>query len=351
MFTSRTPAWLTPAALLVTAGLLLAGCGDDDAGGGDGGDVGSPDAKWTLGMSQANLAEPYRVQMDQDIRDAAQEAGDINVTFKDAQKDSQRQRSHVEEFINQGVDLILISPNEPAPLSDPVTAAVEAGIPVVVLDRRLDRDAEFTTFIGADNYEIGKAAGQWIVNKLGGEGKVVELKGMMSTDPALKRHQGFRDAIAGSNIEIIFEADMEWDQTRAGEEMESALSVADDIDLVYAHNDPGARGAYLAADRAGRADDILFVGIDALEREGQAWVREGILDASFEYPTGGAKAVEIAQQILAGEDVPKEVVLPSRFFTPENVADGGADLSEIEGYTPTNTAPTNAAPANAAPAN
>ena len=116
--------------------------------------------------------------------------------------------------------------------------------------------------------------------------------------------------------------------------MESALSVASQIDLVYAHNDPGARGAYLAAQRAGRADDILFVGIDALQGEGVAWVREGILDASFEYPTGGAVAVETALKVLNGEQVPQEITLSSRYFTPENVDDGGAELSEIEGYTP-----------------
>jgi ribose transport system substrate-binding protein len=105
--------------------------------------------------------------------------------------------------------------------------------------------------------------------------------------------------------------------------MESALARFDDIDLVYAHNDPAAHGAWLAAKASGREKDILFVGIDGLPHEGLAYVQQGILDACFEYPTGGKEAIELALKILKGETVPKEIVVPSRFFTPENLDDGG----------------------------
>jgi len=105
--------------------------------------------------------------------------------------------------------------------------------------------------------------------------------------------------------------------------MESALARFPAIDLVYAHNDPGAHGAYLAAKAAGREKGIKFVGIDALPHEGQMYVRQGILAASFEYPTGGKEAIESALQILTGKKVPKEITLPSRVFTPETIDKGG----------------------------
>ncbi len=116
---------------------------------------------------------------------------------------------------------------------------------------------KYTCFIGADNEKIGKAAGEWIVKKLGGKGKVVELKGLMTSTPGQDRHSGFREGIAGSDIDVIFQADMKWLEPDARKEMESALSRFDHIDLVYAHNDPGAHGAYLAAKAAGRDEHCL----------------------------------------------------------------------------------------------
>jgi ribose transport system substrate-binding protein len=206
-----------------------------------------------------------------------------------------------------------------------VARAVAAGIPVIVLDRRLLGD-QFTCFIGADNRKIGRAAGEWIRQTLGGRGKLVELKGLMTSTPGQDRHSGFREAIAGSGLEVVFEADMKWLEPDARKEMESALARFPQIDLVYAHNDPGAHGAYLAARAAGREKSLKFVGIDALPQEGVAYVRQGILSATFQYPTGGAEAIDAALKILAGEQVPKEITLGSRLFTAENAAQGGSPL-------------------------
>ncbi len=278
--------------------------------------------RWTIGMSQCNLGEPWRVQMNLDIKNAAEEHPELRVVFKDAQNDSLKQRAQIEEFINAGVDLLIVSPKEAAPLTPPVAAAYDRGIPVIVLDRRVLGD-KYTCFIGADNKKIGRAAGQWVVQRLGGKGKVVELKGLMTSTPGQDRHSGFREGIKGSSIEVIFEADMKWLEPDARREMESALARFKHIDLVYAHNDPGAHGAYLAARAAGREKDIIFVGIDALPHEGQVYVRQGILGASFEYPTGGREAIAVALKILAGETVPKEIVLNSRVFTQENIDRGG----------------------------
>jgi ribose transport system substrate-binding protein len=301
--------------------LLLAACGGGDDAGGGAGEKG-PGGTRTIGMSQCNLGEPWRVQMNEDIRREAARHPGVRVVFRDAQNDTLKQQSHVDEFVSSKVDLIIISPKEAAPLTPAVAAAMKAGIPVIVLDRRVLGD-RYTCFIGADNRAIGRAAGRWIARTLKGRGSVVELKGLMTSTPGQDRYAGFRDGIRGTALTVVFEADMKWLEPSARQEMESALARFDRIDLVYAHNDPGAHGAYLAAKAAGRERGMLFVGIDALPQEGQAYVRQGILTATFEYPTGGREAVEAALRILAGEKVPREITLSSRMFTRENIDRGG----------------------------
>jgi ribose transport system substrate-binding protein len=315
--------FLSAAALLLVA-LLFNGCSDSSkpAAGVNQGET--RERAYTVGMSQCNLGEPWRVQMNEDIKNAAAKQANLKVVFKDAQNDTLKQRSHVEEFVSSKVDLIIISPKEAQPLTEPVAKAMEAGVPVIVLDRALLGD-KFTCFIGANNKKIGKAAGEWIVKTLGGKGNVVELMGLQTSTPGQDRHSGFLDGIAGSEIKIIFSSDMKWLEPDARKEMESALSRFDKIDLVYGHNDPGAHGAYLAAKAAGRSG-IKFVGIDALPQEGVAYVSQGILDATFQYPTGGAEAIDTALKILKGEQVPKEVVLGTRLFDKSNVAQGGQEL-------------------------
>ena len=280
---------------------------------------------YTIGFSQCNLGEPWRVEMNAQVKAAAEKHPNVKVIFKDAQNDTLKQRSHVEEFVSAGADLIIISPKEAQPLTEPVGKAMDAKIPVIVLDRRLLGD-KFTCFIGADNKKIGKAAGEWIVNKLGGKGNVVELKGLMTSTPGQDRNSGFREGIKNTELKLIFEADMKWLEPEARKEMESALSRFPKIDCVYAHNDPGAHGAYLAAKAAGREKEMLFVGIDALPHEGVAYVKQGILSASFQYPTGGAEAIDTALKILKGETVPKEITLGSRVYDKETVEQGGREL-------------------------
>jgi len=284
------------------------------------------DGRFVIGMSQCNLNEPWRIQMNTDIKTAAEKVKDkLVVVYKDAQADSLRQRSHVEEFLIAKVDLLIISPFEAVPLTEPVAKAFQAGVPVIVLDRRVMGD-QYTQFIGADNKKIGKFAGQWIAQTLGGKGKVVELKGMMTSVPAQDRNSGFREGIKGSKLEVLFDVDYSWMEENARKEMESALARFPKIDLVYAHNDPGAHGAYLAAKAAGREKEMLFVGIDALPHEGVAYVKQGILAASFQYPTGGDVAIVQALKILNGEKVPKEITLGSRIYDAKNVDKGGKVL-------------------------
>jgi ribose transport system substrate-binding protein len=290
---------------------------------------GTRENPWVIGMSQCNLGEPWRVQMNADIEAAAAGHDNIKVIFRDAQNDTLKQRAHIEEFASQGIDLLLVSPKEAAPLTPPIARVYKSGVPVIVLDRAVLGN-DYTSFVGADNKLIGKAAGEWVKNRLQGKGRIVELKGLMTSIPGQDRHQGFRAGIAGAGMEVVFEADMQWLEPNARREMESALSRFNQIDLVYAHNDPAAHGAWLAAKAAGREKDIIFVGIDGLPHEGQQYVRQGVLNVCFEYPTGGKEAVELALKVLAGEPVEKKVVVPSRFFTPDNIETGGEWLADAK---------------------
>ena len=284
---------------------------------------GTPENPWIIGMSQCNLGEPWRVQMNADIEAAAKGHPELKVLYKDAQNKTPVQQDQVGEFIAQGVDLIIISPKESRPLTKPVGDAINAGIPVIVLDRKIEGN-KYTRFIGADNVKIGREAGKYLVKLLGGKGKIVELKGLMTSTPGQERHTGFMEGIKGSNIEIIFDADCHWLETDAQKEAASALARFPEIDAVYGHNDPSAHGAYLAAKQEGKGREktIKFIGIDSLPHEGVRYVKEGILSATFQYPTGGAEAINEALKILRGDNI----TLGTRIFTKDNVDKGGEPL-------------------------
>jgi len=308
-----------------TAALLAAaGCGRQPARH----HAGTPADPWVIGMSQCNLGEPWRVQMNADVKAAADAHPELRVIWKDAQNNSLTQRAQVEELVEQGADLIVISPKEAAPLTKPVAEAYQRGIPVIVLDRAVQGD-QYTTFIGADNVKIGREAGTWIRQTLGGKGTIVELEGLMTSTPGQDRHTGFLEGLqpdSNPGLRIVFTGEMQWLEPAARREMESALATQPRIDVVYAHNDPGAHGAWLAARAAGREKSMKFVGIDALPHEGQQYVAAGILDATFLYPTGGPEAVAAALDILHGKPVPKKIVLGTRLFTRANVAAGGQPI-------------------------
>src|SRR5262245_15792675 len=156
--------------------------------------AGTPQDPFVIGMSQCNLGEPWRVQMNEDIKTAAQKHDNIRMIYKDAQNESLTQRAQVEELVAQGIDLLIISPKEAAPLTKPVAEAYKKKIPVIVLDRAVQGD-DYTVFIGADNKRIGREAGKWAAETLGGKGKIVELKGLMTSTPGQDRHTGFLEGI------------------------------------------------------------------------------------------------------------------------------------------------------------
>ena len=276
---------------------------------------------FVIGMSQCNLGEPWRVAMNDQIAAAAEKYPEFEVIFADAAQDNSKQIADIENFVQQGVDLIIASPNEATPLTNAVTAAYDAGIPVILLDRKIDGES-YTQFIGADNVEIGRICGEYVATELLPDGgKICEIKGLEGTSGGIDRDNGFREGIkVNPACEIVAANNADWLREKAITVAEEMLQTNDEIDLFFALNDPMAEGAYIAAKNAGREADILFVGVDGLPTPdgGIRSVIEGRLNLSMVYPTGGAEAIESAYKLLVnGEEIEKEVTLPSEVITPD----------------------------------
>jgi ribose transport system substrate-binding protein len=298
--------WVTGAAF-VLAVIIISGCPSESGG-------------YLVGFSQCNNAEPWRQAMNAAAEGEAKNHPEIRLVFSDAQQDNAKQVADVENFLRQRVDLFIISPNEAEPLAGIIEKVHRAGIPVIVLDRATSTE-EYDVFIGADNVEIGTAAGEYAVEVLGGEGNVVEIWGLPGSPPATQRSEGFHQVVDKyPGIKVIHSPVANWLRDEAKSQMEMALQAHDKIDLVYAHNDPMAYGAWLAAKQVGREGEIKFIGIDALPGPdgGVKMVLDGKLAATFYYPTCGREAVQTAAKILKGENVSRKITLQTARITAEN---------------------------------
>ena len=278
--------------------------------------------KYVIGMSQCNLGEPWRVAMNDQIAMAAEKHPEFEVIFADAAQDNSKQIADIENFVQMGVDLIITSPNEATPLTNAVSAAYDAGIPVILLDRKIDGD-KYTQFIGADNVDMGRIAGEYIADTLLPDGgKVCEIKGLEGTSGGIDRDNGFREGIKKNDkIEIVAVNNADWLREKAITVAEEMLQTNDEIDLFLALNDPMAEGAYIAAKNAGREGDIFFVGFDGLPTPdgGIRSVMDGRLSMTQVYPTGGTEAIESAYQLLVeGKELDKTLTLTSEIVTPDN---------------------------------
>ena len=278
--------------------------------------------KYVIGMSQCNLGEPWRVAMNDQIAMAAEKHPEFEVIFADAAQDNSKQIADIENFVQMGVDLIITSPNEATPLTNAVSAAYDAGIPVILLDRKFDGDT-YTQVIGADNVAMGRIAGEYIADTLLPDGgKVCEIKGLEGTSGGIDRDNGFREGIKKNDkIEIVAVNNADWLREKAITVAEEMLQTNDEIDLFLALNDPMAEGAYIAAKNAGREGDILFVGFDGLPTPdgGIRSVMDGRLSMTQVYPTGGTEAIESAYQLLVeGKELDKTLTLTSEIVTPDN---------------------------------
>lgn len=278
--------------------------------------------KYVIGMSQCNLGEPWRVAMNDQIAMAAEKHPEFEVIFADAAQDNSKQIADIENFVQMGVDLIITSPNEATPLTNAVSAAYDAGIPVILLDRKIDGD-KYTQFIGADNVDMGRIAGEYVADTLLPDGgKVCEIKGLEGTSGGIDRDNGFREGIKKNDkIEIVAVNNADWLRKKAITVAEEMLQTNDEIDLFLALNDPMAEGAYIAAKNAGKEGDILFVGFDGLPTPdgGIRSVMDGRLSMTQVYPTGGTEAIESAYQLLVeGKELDKTLTLTSEIVVPDN---------------------------------
>ena len=284
-------------------------------------------AKWKVGFSQCTTLEPWRVQFNKDIQAEAKNHPDVDLIITDGQDKTQKQVADCENLVVQQVNVLLISPKESAGLTGVVEKAIDAKIPVIVLDRNVDTK-RITQFIGGDNVAIGRAAGEHAVKLLGGAGKaqgnVVEIWGGMGTQPAHDRHDGFHaftDKEPGIKY-LLNNQSGDWKQDQAYNIMTTALRNNEKIDLIYGHNDPMAYGAYLAAKDAGRDKDIKFIlGIDGLPDEGVTWVSKGQLTATFLYATPGAEGLRQAVKLLHGEKLQPVITLPTMLITKDNASE------------------------------
>ena len=266
--------------------------------------------RFRIGVAQCS-DDSWRHKMNDEILREAMFYDGVSVEIRSAGDDNRKQAEDVHYFIDKGVDLLIISANEAAPMTPIVEEAYQKGIPVVLVDRKILSD-KYTAYIGADNYEIGRAVGNYIASSLKGKGNVVELTGLGGSTPAMERHQGFMAAISNfPDVKLIDKADAAWERGPAEVAMDSMLRRHPKIDAVYAHNDRIAPGAYQAAKKVGRDKEMMFVGIDALPGKGNGLelVLDSVLNATFIYPTNGDKVLQLAMNILEKKPYPRETVM------------------------------------------
>ena len=276
-------------------------------------------AIFRIGVSQCSDDE-WRTQMNKEIQRESFFYPGVELDIRSANDSNLQQISDIEKFIDKGVDLIVVAPNEADAIAPIVEKAYNKGIPIVLVDRKINSD-HYTAYIGADNYEIGRQIGSYIINRLKSGGNIVELTGLQGSTPARDRHRGMIDVLSTTpNIHIVATNDAGWLRKSAEQAFDSILNQQPHIDLVFAHNDQMALGAHDAAVRKGRAKEMLFVGVDALPGKGLGveMVADSILDATFIYSTGGDRVIQVAMDILEGRSYSRENILSTALINRQN---------------------------------
>jgi ribose transport system substrate-binding protein len=297
--------------------VLVGGCG------------GHPSTQKLVAFSQANNAEPYRATQKALMEKLFAQTPDIRLVVADAQQDNSKQIAQIETFIREKPAVLIIAPNERAPLTAVMGQAIQAGIPVICLERDI-LQPNYTTYIRIDNRAIGRMAGQFIVDQLTKKygvprGNVVILRGLLGVEAQINRDGGAREVLDKyPQIHIVADPVADWIQAKARDRMTEVLRVQPTVDVVYGHNDPMAIGAYLAAKELSRDGQMIFIGVDGLggPAGGIKKVMDGVLAATFVYPLGVREAVDVTRRILRDPAYrpAKEITLPSLMVTPENAA-------------------------------
>lgn len=272
--------------------------------------TGNKNKSFRIGVSQCS-DDAWRRTMNEDILREASFYSGLSVNIKTAFDSNQKQIRDIESFIADRVDLIIVSPNEAIPLTPVIEKAMGEGIPVILVDRKIS-SGNYTAFVGADNYQIGKEVGIYAANLLNGKGNIVEIRGLEGSTPEKERHEGFISVIKDyKGIRIVHDAFGNWLRKDAKEMMQEILKLPTSIDLIFGHNDEMAIGAYEAFKVHNDVKPPLMIGIDALSTSdgGIQQVLNGVLDATFIYPTGGEKAIQTAFNILNNKVFEKENIL------------------------------------------
>lgn len=266
-----------------------------------------------IGVSQCS-DDIWRTKLNEELSLAAG-INDVRLVFSSADDDSQRQMAQIRKFVKDGVDLLIVSPNQSHTITPAVEEAYDAGIPVILFDRKID-SPKYTAFIGADNVEVGRIMGQFIADYLGGKGKVVEIQGLEGSSPADDRHRGFMEALNSyPGISLLASPYGGWLQENAFDAMREVMADGIRPDAVFGQNDRMALGA---RDALGYPDDISFFGVDALPDAGLQDVIDGVLTASYLYPTRGDLVMDLAMRILRGDPFERETLLESALVDSHN---------------------------------
>lgn len=278
------------------------------------------DKKYRIGVSQCS-DDIWRDKQNTELKMAAYFHDNVDLKFAAAYDSDERQIQQIDSLVNEGIDLLIVAPNQIATISPAIDRTFEKGIPVIVFERKTN-SRKYTAYMGADNYEMGKLMGEYIATRLHGKGKLMEVMGLKGSSPSIERHNGFRDALKDyPQLEVIAALQGDWTEPTAYKQVKEWNIKHPDIniDLVFGMNDRSAIGARKAFSETQKSLP-LFCGIDGLpgENGGIQQVRDSLLEASYIYPTHGDQLLQLALDILDGKPYKKETSLVSALVTRDN---------------------------------
>lgn len=277
--------------------------------------------KYVIGVSQCS-EDTWRDKLNDELKMGEYLNDSLIVKLASSNDDNMLQNKQVNQFIDEGVDLLIVSPNQLSAISKAVERAYDKGIPVILYDRKTNSD-KYTAFIGCDNYTIGKSMGTFIAQQLQGKGRIVEIRGLEGSSPALERHRGFMDAIKPyPGLQVVASEGGNWKEEGGIQAMKRILKQTQDFDYVFAHNDCLAWGAYVAARQMRVKRNYKYTGVDGMATEGGGLelVRDGIFEASYLYPTKGDEVIALAMKILKHQPYERENYLSTSIITQANAA-------------------------------
>ena len=277
--------------------------------------------KYVIGVSQCS-EDIWRDKLNDELKMGEYLNDSLIVKLASSNDDNVLQNKQINQFVDEGVDLLIISPNQLSAISKAVERAYDKGIPVILYDRKTNSD-KYTAFIGCDNYTIGKSMGTFIAQQLQGKGRIVEISGLVGSSPALERHRGFMDAIKPyPGLQVVASEEGNWKEEGGIQAMKRILKQTQDFDYVFAHNDRLAWGAYVAARQMRVKRNYKYTGVDGMATEGGGLelVRDGIFEASYLYPTKGDEVIALAMKILKHQPYERDNYLSTSIITQANAA-------------------------------